>query len=187
MLLHAPYYRHIEEHLKLSAKTLYGFTKAQQLIAIESDINLTFCGEEEGILLISFVNIKGDIVQQWISFTSSKVGYGARMFANCPKCDSAVNDLYFRGYFACRVCHQIYYRSNMRQRNKLQRLKDAITNKQEQLRMSCNRRFLDHPTDKPLNMHHATYERLFIELLALQVDYVKVKDKELQHLYERTR
>lgn len=186
MLLHIPYYRHIEEHLSLSAKSLQRFTKAQRPIKIESDINLTFYNEGNGTLIVSFANLESDIVRQRISFSSSKVGYGERMFVSCPKCGGAVNNLYFRSYFACRVCHGLYYRSNMRQRNKLQRLKDAITNKQKKLRMSHKRRFTDRPIEKPLNMHRTTYERLLCELLALQIEYVKEKDKGLHRLYERS-
>ena len=186
MLATIPYKRYIEDHFSMCAKTLHNFMKAQRVIQLKSDITLTF-RSGEGALIASYPTIHGEIIQQTFVFTSSKVGYGKRVFVRCPKCARAVNDLYMRGYFACRNCHQLYYTSNRKQRDRLQRLKMTITSTQTALKMPVNRTLTDYPTQKPLNMHQKTFERLLTELFTAQTEYVKCQNEGLQRLYERLR
>ena len=172
-----------EDFFKIDAKTLYGLWENEQMgVVSNGDLKIRFDGSGEE-MTASFLKAE-KWYKQIITFKESKVGYGMRIFVICPHCKKSCNHLYLKFGFACLKCNGLYYTSNKRQHNELERERLEIRKTQSKLKMTAVN-IMDRPDEKPLHMHWNTFETLYKSLLNHQVKYAKLKKARLKKLEKR--
>lgn len=172
-----------EDFFKIDAKTLYGLWVNEQVGAISNEglqIRFDRSGEEMHAHFLK----EDKWHRQTIAFKKSKVGYGMRIFIMCPCCNKPCNQLYLKFSFACLKCNGLYYTSNKKQHNKLERERLKIRKIQDKLQMRIVN-VMDVPEGKPLHMHWNTFENLCKSLLMHQVQYAILKKERLKKIEKR--
>lgn len=113
-------------------------------------------------------------VEQKIWFDRTPCNYGGeRLWFNCPECASRVAVLCLeRSLFLCRHCHQLPYSSQ--QEGSI----DRIVNKKHKL----GERIFEHYEygngwGKRKGMHQKTFDKLFVQYLALEEEWIVVFHK----------
>jgi hypothetical protein len=107
-------------------------------------------------------------IKERVNIDSTQVGYGERLWFNCPSCDDRTARLYLvRKGFACRTCQNLTYLSCQESGDPLDYLYLKIKRLQKQLGMISPDPY-DIPFLKPKNMHQRTYNKLRNRLIDIQ-------------------
>lgn len=113
-------------------------------------------------------------VRTKVNISSTKVGYGMRLWFDCPSCNHKRAKIYMvNGVFACRECNDLTYMTCKKSGNKLDYLSLQIWRQQKKLGMDLDKTDIhDLPYFKPKNMHWKTFvrERERLELMQLERD-----------------
>ncbi|RVP93314.1 hypothetical protein CN069_33885, partial [Sinorhizobium meliloti] len=90
----------------------------QKVKNIPKNIAVTYSwGDDNQISIVSkgdyialVYSIKGELITTEVNLDSTNVGYGKRLWFNCPMCEERTARLYLVGkYFSCRKCHNLTY------------------------------------------------------------------------------
>lgn len=136
----------------------WGTDKKQQSISI-----LTL---SDHLVLVYYAN--KEKISSTIYIDSTSVGYGKRLWFNCPDCDNRTARLYLVGkYFKCRKCHNLTYLSCQESGDPLDYLALKIKRLQKRLALKSPGIY-DVPYFKPKHMHYKTFMKLRNQLIELQ-------------------
>lgn len=105
-----------------------------------------------------------------VDLDKTKVGFGERLWFNCPCCAERTARLYFVGKeFFCRDCHKLTYLTCQESGDALDYLGLKIRRLQKKLGMG-KPEIYETPIFKPKNMHYKTFTNLRNELVRIQGD-----------------
>lgn len=107
-------------------------------------------------------------IMRTVNIDSTEVGYGKRLWFNCPECDERTAKLYLVGkHFACRDCQNLTYFSCQESGDPLDYFALKIERLQRKLGMK-KPEIYERPILKPKNMHYKTFMSLRNQLIELQ-------------------
>lgn len=122
--------------------------------------------------VVLIYNLGDKRIRTKVSISSTKVGYGMRLWFNCPSCDHKRAKIFMvNGTFACRECHDLTYVMCQQSGNRLDYLATKIYRLQIKLGLD-GKNILELPYFKPKDMHWKTFvrERERLELMQLERD-----------------
>lgn len=103
-----------------------------------------------------------------VNIDTTSVGFGERLWFNCPSCEERTSRLYVVGkYFQCRDCQGLTYLSCQESGDLLDYMALKIRRLQKNLGLK-NPGVYDRPYFKPKNMHQRTFDILRFRLQGLQ-------------------
>lgn len=128
--------------------------------------SIGFVGKDEYILLSYRAN--KEKIKDKVFIASTKVGYGERLWFECPSCQEKRARLYLAGrYFRCRKCSNLTYLTCQESGDPLDYLSLKIRRLQRKLGMD-KPEIYQVPYFKPKNMQYKTFKRLRDKLIDLQ-------------------
>lgn len=159
----------IENTRSITMSMLKGLEQGEYTITWGDDASATVVIHDEYIKLYYVYEKKK--LKMKVSFNYTKVGYGIRKWFSCPTCSRKTNKLYYLyGLFACRICHNLTYRSSNASGNKLNELALKIKKVQRRLKAKPGTCINKWHIPKPKGMHESTYLKLKWELMHLQAE-----------------
>lgn len=133
---------------------------------------------KEGYIILDYYDGLNEHYRYPVFITWTKCNYGGkRPWFKCPKCYKRVGKLYSKdGYYRCRVCQNLNYRSSQTTDRELYRITKKAKNIAEKLRIDDFRVYVVPDFEKPKGMHWKTYVSLYEELVKLQFKRIRVLD-----------
>jgi hypothetical protein len=112
--------------------------------------------------------VNEDSVSTMVDIDKTKVGFGERIWFNCPCCGEKTARLYFVDKeFFCRVCQNLTYFTCQESGDPLDYLGLKIRRLQRKLGMD-KPEIYETPIFKPKNLHYKTFMKLRNELIKIQ-------------------
>jgi hypothetical protein len=100
----------VEETYRLDIKSLKGHIDGRRLEFSMNEGKISFGVITKSDHIILTYSAGEESIKEYANIESTKVGYGERLWFNCPGCGKKTARLYIVGkYFRCRDCHLLTY------------------------------------------------------------------------------
>lgn len=166
--------RRVEETIGLSISTIKEHLNYRSFVIswLEGSQEIRVQTQGDHIILKYFYGEETKKVNTRVNILKSKVGFGDRLWFECPCCSRTVGKVYcVSGAFACRVCHDLTYATCQESGDPLDYLGLKIW--RLQLRLGLEGDDIDEtPLFKPKYMHQNTFDILRIKLEIIQMHRV---------------
>lgn len=168
----------IEETCRLDIKDIREHLTNQKFtLSWEYSKHSVWVVTKNSYMILSY-SVGGEKIKTRVNISSTKVGYGNRLWFNCPSCYKRTARLYIvNKYFKCRDCHGLTYSTCQESGDLLDYLALKIRRLQRKLGLET----LDiHelPYIKPKNMHWKTFQRerdrLELMIMARDEEWIRV-------------
>lgn len=122
----------------------------------------------KGDYILLHYKVNGEPITTRVDLDKTKVGYGERLWFNCPGCGERAARLYLKDKeFFCRECQNLTYLTCQESGDPLDYLAIKIRRLQRKLGMG-KPDIYETPLFKPKNMHYKTFAKMREQLIKMQ-------------------